>query len=605
MSLTSACACRWTLLLCAMRLAWPQSARAEVVYSGRQDIAIPANFDGVYLNVVTRQRSTSEFSGWDLNAFFGGLGIANSPGLQPVRAGTGNEDPIVPLAFGSSINGSLTMAADYGCSGAEDDSGHLGPGASQFTDGQAAYFGFQLARDNTVTYGWMQVTLTRDGSTGVIQDWAYDTSGSAILTGATGDVGDAPRVVQAGVPQAASAVTAGSAVLVSKDAQFTFLENTSQGCFSGIISGGGSVNVSGAGGMRWSGTNTFTGTAAVLAGSSLTVTSKDNLGAAPIQLNPAAALVFDSLASNNGAANTFSNPVTITADTATLRNTGDGTVVLTGTLTKDGAVLAFASGNFEVRGAILGGSANSDLLVDGATVSLLTSNTYNGPTFICNGGTLLVSNTSGSGTGTGTVTVNSGATLGGTGGRIGGDVMQAGTLAPGLAAIGKLTVGGALNLASGSTFAYEMNSSTQGGDLLVVEGTGGVSIASHSELTLSDLGSGKFAAGTTLSLIQYAGSYSGFFTYEGNELSNGEVFSDGKDNHWTIHYNASSGGDNFVTPLAGSHFIALRLTAIPEVGSLLGLACLLGSGVFFRTRPRKTALPTPLPSLSGHRRIVE
>jgi hypothetical protein len=73
----------------------------------------------------------------------------------------------------------------------------------------------------------------------------------------------------------------------------------------------------------------------------------------------------------------------------TLRNTGSGTVVLTGTLTKNGSVLAFASGTFEVSGTILGSSPNSDLLVDGASVTLLTANSYNGPTYIRNAGTLI------------------------------------------------------------------------------------------------------------------------------------------------------------------------------------------------------------------------
>ena len=473
------------LLLCALRLPWPQSARADVIYSGLQDIPIPANFDGVYLNLVTQQHATTEISGWDVNPFFGGLGIANSPSFQPTRLGTDSGDSIVPLSFGSSINGSLSFASGYGGSGAEDNSGHLGPGLSQFTDGQSAYFGFQVTRNGSASYGWMQVTLTRNGSTGVIQDWAYDTSGGTMLAGATGSVGAAPIIVQAGTEQTATASTAGTAVLVAKDSQFTFQQSGGQGNFSGVISGGGNVKVSGAGGVRLTGTNTFTGnaavldgssltvsskdnlgsaavqlnpaaalvfdssaannganntfanpitissatstlsntgsgtvvlsgsisgaggvnisgaggvclsgtntfagTAAVLDGSSLTVTSKDNLGTAPIELNPSSALVFDSDASNNGTNNTFANPITVTSATGTLRNTGSGTVVLTGSLTKDGSVLAFAGGNFSISGAILGNSPNSDLLVDAATVSLLSSNAYDGPTYIRNGGTL-------------------------------------------------------------------------------------------------------------------------------------------------------------------------------------------------------------------------
>jgi len=375
------------LLLCAMRLSSPPAAQAVVVYSGIQNIAIPDNFDGVFLNVVTQQHATSEFSGWDLNPFFGGLGIANAPSFQPARLGTDSADSIVPLSFGSSITSSLSFATSYGGSGAEDDSGHLGPGPSQFSDGQAAYFGFQVTRNAAVSYGWMQVTLTRNGN-GVIQDWAYDPSGNAMLAGATGSVGAAPRIVAAGATQAASASNAGTAVLVGKDAQFTFQQSSTQENFSGVISGGGNVHVSGSGGLRLSGNNTFTGTAAVLDGSSLTVTKKDNLGAAAIELSPASALVFDSLATNNGSDNTYSNPITITANTGTLRNTGSGTVVLTGTLTKNGSVLAFAGGTFEVSGTIQGSSPNSDLLVDAASVTLSTSNSYNGPTYIRNAGSL-------------------------------------------------------------------------------------------------------------------------------------------------------------------------------------------------------------------------
>ncbi|KAB2637757.1 MAG: hypothetical protein DVB25_09400, partial [Verrucomicrobia bacterium] len=355
---------RWMLLLCAWQLPWPQSALAEVVYSGIQDIAIPANFDGVFLNVVTQQHATYEFSGWDLNPFFGGLGIANAPNFQPARLGTDSGDSIVPLSFGSSISSSLSFATGYGGSGAEDNSGHLGPGPSQFTAGQSAYLGFQVTRNASVSYGWMQVTLTRDGI-GVIQDWAYDPSGNAMLAGATGSVGAAPIIIQAGATQAASASDAGTAVLVGKDAQFTFQQSATQGDFSGVISGGGNVNVTGAGGVRLTGTNTFTGTAAVLDGSSLTVTKKDNLGAATIDLKPAAALVFDSLAANNGADNTFANPITISSATSTLSNTGSGAVVLSGSISGDGGInVSGASGvrlsgtnTFAGTAAVLDGSS--------------------------------------------------------------------------------------------------------------------------------------------------------------------------------------------------------------------------------------------------------
>jgi hypothetical protein len=50
-------------------------ASADVIYSNLQDIAIPADYAGVYLNVETGAWNTDIFSpesGWDINPFLGG-----------------------------------------------------------------------------------------------------------------------------------------------------------------------------------------------------------------------------------------------------------------------------------------------------------------------------------------------------------------------------------------------------------------------------------------------------------------------------------------------------------------------------------------------------
>jgi hypothetical protein len=97
---------------------------------------------------------------------------------------------------------------------------------------------------------------------------------------------------------------------------------------------------------------------------------------------------------------------------------------------------------------------------------------------------------------------------------------------------------------------------------------------------------GTFASNTTLSLIEYLDEWDGgTFIYGTNELFNGEAFSDTYGNHWTIRYDATSGGDNFAPQRDDSHFVTLSNTsAIPEPGSLFALACLIGSGAFFRSR---------------------
>ena len=137
----------------------------------------------------------------------------------------------------------------------------------------------------------------------------------------------------------------------------------------------------------------------------------------------------------------------------------------------------------------------------------------------------------------------------------------------------------------GSTFAYEMTSSAAAnvaGDLQQLFGN--LVLTGTVALGLTDLAStpGAFATGTTLSLINYTGTWNGgFFTYGTSELSNGEVFTAGS-NQWQINYDALTGGLNFASEYTSGHFVTL--TAVPEPGSWLTLGCLLGSGTFLRRR---------------------
>ena len=229
-----------------------------------------------------------------------------------------------------------------------------------------------------------------------------------------------------------------------------------------------------------------------------------------------------------------------------------------------------------------GGNTNSVVKTGGGTTTLTLANSYTGTTTV-SVGKLLVNNSSGSGTGSGTVSVASGAILGGTG-SISGAVNVLGTLAPG-ASIETLATG-ALSFGNLSTFAYEVNSSALpavAADLQKV--TGNLSLTGEVDLTLTDLAGSPtpFAPYTTLSLINYTGTWNGgFFTYAGNELTNNEVFTAGP-NTWKITYGDTSGGLNFAGEDAiGGSFI--NLTAIPEPGSWLALGCLIGSGAFLRRR---------------------
>lgn len=99
------------LVLSLALLLTPAPASAEIVYSGLWNIPIPLDFDGIYLDVDLGTTSTTETPGWDINLFFGGVGIAGSASFQPGRTGTGNEDPAQRVSAGFVIGPSSSSSA--------------------------------------------------------------------------------------------------------------------------------------------------------------------------------------------------------------------------------------------------------------------------------------------------------------------------------------------------------------------------------------------------------------------------------------------------------------------------------------------------------------
>lgn len=157
----------------------PPSAHSVVIYSGVQNILIPTDFDGLYLDLDTGATSTSTILGWDINPFFGGVGLGGSADFQPVRIGTGNMDTVVQFAMNDLIDDTLNYAE-----GENGSSDHLGaPG--NFQDGVAGYLGFRFFKNNATGpfYGWMRLTLTGNTSGAVIHDWAWEDNGGGILAG--------------------------------------------------------------------------------------------------------------------------------------------------------------------------------------------------------------------------------------------------------------------------------------------------------------------------------------------------------------------------------------------------------------------------------------
>jgi fibronectin-binding autotransporter adhesin len=262
-----------------------------------------------------------------------------------------------------------------------------------------------------------------------------------------------------------------------------------------------------------------------------------------------------------------------------------GAPVVVGAIKQVGQDIVLSSG-FTLASALVNSGGTTNLVKNGSGTNILTNtNTYTGTTTVSNGSLLV----NGSITGTGAVIVGGGAdvaTLGGSGAITGAvTINDKGILAPGNS-IESLAVTGDLTLNTGSTFAYEMKSgevSAIAADFQKVFGN--LALSGTVTLDLTDIAGSPvaFAPNTTLSLINYTGTLnSGFFTYDSNELSDGEQFTAGL-NTWQINYDAISGGINFASEYhVGGKFITL--TAVPEPGSWLALGCLVGSGAFLRRR---------------------
>ncbi|MDA1262617.1 MAG: hypothetical protein O3B75_06940 [Planctomycetota bacterium] len=165
------------------------SANAAMVYSGVLNIVIPANFDGVYLNVETGQNvagSGSGVSGWDLNPYgtsTAAMSLYAASGTGYMRnpdAGTSTSRTL--LAEGTAIGAASFF---YGSSSAV-----IGTLVGQWSANSSGIIGFKFrtAADGAgpaTHYGWMRIAFGASAAFRTIVDYGYESdAGVAINAGA-------------------------------------------------------------------------------------------------------------------------------------------------------------------------------------------------------------------------------------------------------------------------------------------------------------------------------------------------------------------------------------------------------------------------------------
>lgn len=271
--------------------------------------------------------------------------------------------------------------------------------------------------------------------------------------------------------------------------------------------------------------------------------------------------------------NTYTGPTTINSGTLQLGNGGtSGSLVSTSTIYGySGTTLAFnRTDNFTVGNAISGGL---NVVQNGTgTVTLSASSGYSGPTTV-NSGTLLVSGSISAST----ATVNSTGTLAGTGAVGPVNILSGGTVLPGSSAGSGLLQTGNFSLPSGAHLSLELGGTTGTGTAATLYSelkvTGSVTLGGDVKISLFNSYTPRVNDTFYVILNDASDAVSGTFSNAvGGIITSGGV-------QFQVNYAAN--GDGF------SNDVALTVVAVPEPGIWTLLSASAASLVAFRRRQRR------------------
>ncbi|MDE8602796.1 DUF4347 domain-containing protein [Marinomonas sp. RSW2] len=416
-------------------------------------------------------------------------------------------------------------------------------------------------------------------------------SGAVTLTGANTYTG--------GTTVSAGTLSGTTSSLVGHITNNSIVEfgQSSDGTYSGIISGSGSLTKSGSGAVTLTGANTYTGATTVSAGG-LTLNNSGGNALADtmaVTLSGTAALTLatnETIGSLSGAS---TNTISLGSNTLTTGGSNadthfSGVMSGTGGLTKAGSGAFTLSGANTYTGATTVSSGTVNVQNGSAIADTSAVTVASGATFHVENGT---SETIGSLAGAGTVSLNGGTLT------LGGD--NSSTTFSGViqerSSSGALTKTGSGTLTLSGTNTYSGATSLNAGTLLVtgaLSATSGVTV--YSGTTLAGTGA-VFAASSTNNLTVNSGGFlspgvagAGQLTVNGNLVLNGTLNADiagatagtdydqvvvngavtlGANSAFDVTYSASAGGNTFVlVDNDSSDVVSGTLSGVAEGGSL-------------------------------------